>query len=214
MILVSSFSYSQEITGFYLSRYSPVIDMGTMDAWPTVGPVDFYGNPRLQGKSIDMGASEFQDPWERIVTAEISADATIIKGSSVILMASGGEKYTWNTGDSTRTITVTPTVTTTYNVIVEEYGTTDTAEVTITVKDPPILDPIANIGDDLVECINQQILLSANGSDSATYIWSTGETTKEILVTLTDTVLITVQVIELNGTRSDSVMIFVNQNCN
>ena len=90
ILFVTSTIYSQTgIDGFYLSRYSPVIDMGTMSAWPGVGPVDFYGQPRLQGRSLDMGASEFQDRWERIVTARISADATIIKGDSIKIMASG-----------------------------------------------------------------------------------------------------------------------------
>ena len=204
---------SQNIGAFYLSRYSPVIDMGTMSVYYDVSGTDFYGNPRFQGRSIDIGAAEFQDIWPRIVTAKVNADMTIIRGSSVELMASGGEKYTWNTGDSTSVITVTPTDTTTYTVTVDESGTIDTAEVTITVVDPIVTEPIANIGNDIVECINQQILLVANGSDTATYLWSTGETSKDIVVQLTQDVLITVEITDNGITVSDSVMLFVNQNC-
>lgn len=214
VLLFTNTMFSQDITGFYLSRYSPVIDMGTMSVMFDVGGLDFYGNPRMQGKSLDMGAAEFQDPWPRIVNAKVNEDAIIVRGDSIKLMASGGEKYVWSTGDTTRTITVAPNITTKYTVTVDEYGTTDIAEVTITVKEPIIGAPIANIGSDFAECSERSILLSANGGNTATYQWSTGDTTKDIVLPLTNNILVWVVVTEGGVSSKDSLMIYVNKNCN
>ena len=205
---------SQNIGAFYLSRYSPVIDRGTMDVYYDVQGTDYYGNPRFQGRSIDMGAAEYQDMWPRIVNAKVNEDMTIFRGSSVELMASGGENYTWSTGETTRVITVSPDVTTTYTVTVDESGTISETQVTINVVSPIIDRPIANIGNDVVECFGQQILLSANGSPTATYVWSTGETTKDIVVQLTETVIIYVEITDGDIMVKDYVAIYVNQNCN
>ena len=61
-------------------------------------------------------------------------------GESTTLTANGGEEatYIWNTGETTPSITVAPTETTTFSVSVHTaYGPTGTASVTVTVNPVP-----------------------------------------------------------------------------
>ena len=56
--------------------------------------------------------------------------------STSVLTASGGVSYVWNTTATTASITVAPTITTTYSVIAtNQYGCTDGADITIQVID-------------------------------------------------------------------------------
>ncbi|WP_010522349.1 glycoside hydrolase family 16 [Aquimarina agarivorans] len=91
--------------------------------------------------------------------ATISPDATIEEGSAIQLIATGGDTYLWNDGDTNSTKTVSPIVTTNYSVLITkgncnaEYNTT----VNVTeIKDPctkeiynvtAFPNPISNVGD-------------------------------------------------------------------
>ena len=69
-------------------------------------------------------------------TIQLTGDTTIIPGDIVILLGSGGTSYTWNTGETTPGITVSPEQTTTYLLTVtNDSGCTDTAYVTVIVED-------------------------------------------------------------------------------
>ena len=64
----------------------------------------------------------------------ILGNTQISIGGSTILVASGADTYVWSTGETTSSITVSPTVTTTYYVTgITPYGCTDTASVTVMV---------------------------------------------------------------------------------
>jgi len=64
-------------------------------------------------------------------------DKSIVKGNSQLLHAFGTGKFLWNTGDTSQNILVSPTITTTYCVYIENnIGCHDTDCVTITVEDP------------------------------------------------------------------------------
>jgi gliding motility-associated-like protein len=72
-------------------------------------------------------------------TASVSADLTILSGSSATLTAGGGGTYSWSSGENTSPITVAPSVTTIYCVTVSDVNNClDTACVTITVLPEPI----------------------------------------------------------------------------
>jgi hypothetical protein len=63
------------------------------------------------------------------------ADQVILQGSSVVLTASGGTNYLWNTGDTTATIIKTPNATTAYTVSsTNAADCTQTDTVTVTVN--------------------------------------------------------------------------------
>src|SRR5690554_6855153 len=122
--------------------------------------------------------------------ADAGEDVAICIGESTTLTASGGIDYLWNTGDTTSEITVSPLVTTTYEVLVTDAnGCENSATVTVTVN--PL--PLADAGEDVAICIGESTTLSASGG--VEYLWNTGDTTSEItvspLVTTTYEVLVT-----------------------
>ncbi len=70
-----------------------------------------------------------------VISTNISGSTLICSGQSTTLSASGGGTYSWNTGATVAAITVTPTVTTIYNVTVTDgSGCTATASRTVTVN--------------------------------------------------------------------------------
>jgi len=105
-------------------------------------------------------------------------DQTICINDSVTLIATGnGTTYFWNTGDSTASITVHPTTTTTYTVTVtNDNGCTASDNVTITV----ISAVNVTISGDNDICMGDNTTLTASGATN--YQWNTGQTDSSILV--------------------------------
>ena len=69
----------------------------------------------------------------------ISATApTICLGNTTTVTANGASTYTWNTGATTATISVSPTVSTTYSIIgTDVHGCIDSTTTAVTVLTPP-----------------------------------------------------------------------------
>ncbi|RCW90763.1 Ig-like domain-containing protein [Winogradskyella arenosi] len=135
----------------------------------------------------------------------LSNDVTIIDGSSTVLEVSGAESYTWSTGATTATISVSPTETTTYSVTgISEAGCEAIAEVTVTV----IPELNANAGNDVSMCSGESVTLTATGGE--TYAWDNGETTASITVSPLDTTTYAVTVFDAYGNSdSDTVTVTV-----
>jgi gliding motility-associated-like protein len=110
-------------------------------------------------------------------------DTTICNADTIIISATTGySSYQWDTGDTTSSIIVVPTDTTTYTVTVTNtYGCTASDDITINVRPDVGIDA----GADLSICAGQSAILSASGGIS--YQWSTGETSATITVTPNDT---------------------------
>lgn len=83
------------------------------------------------------------DPSPFTVSIVASADSICI-GQSTTLTASGGNSYSWNTGATTNTITVSPSTTTDYIVAVTDSNcnVSDSAIITITVNTNPLTPAI------------------------------------------------------------------------
>lgn len=119
--------------------------------------------------------------------ADAGEDVEICNGEETVLAASGGVNYTWNTGETSAQITVSPNTTTTYTVTVEDaFGNSDSDSVTVTVNDSPTL----NITEDLTIVEGESIQLTVSGA--STYAWSTGETSNTINVSPNETTTYTV----------------------
>jgi hypothetical protein len=102
----------------------------------------------------------------------------------VTITASGGSSFTWEPGTLTGgTILVNPTQTTTYTVTgTNASGCTNTATITIQVRDNPV---VAVQAANPVICLGESTSLTATGA--ATYSWSTGGVGATITVSPTQT---------------------------
>lgn len=132
-------------------------------------------------------------------------DVSICSGTSTTLTSTSALSYLWSNGATTKSITISPTVTTTYTVTGTFYGgatAKDNIVVTISL-------PTANAGNDQTILIGASVSLTASGG--ATYIWSTGASSASINVNPTTTTIYTVTVTNAIGcTASDNVVVFVN----
>ncbi|RYH74568.1 T9SS type A sorting domain-containing protein [Flavobacteriaceae bacterium 144Ye] len=141
------------------------------------------------------------------VVADAGEDVSICEGEEVVLTATGGATYEWSTGETTQSITVSPTETIIYTVTVfdESGSNSDQDDVAVTVN----AYPIANAGEDVSVCLGNSITLTASGG--STYLWSTGETTESITVSPSETTIYSVEVFENDCSSIDEVMVTVNE---
>ena len=113
----------------------------------------------------------------------ISGQTSLCQGQSTTLTASGANRYSWSTGASSPTITVSEsgTYTCTFTNI---YNCSAARGVTVTVYDNPVITGETEF------CAGGSTTLTALG-DGNSYIWSTGETTPSITVTTPGTYSVT-----------------------
>ncbi|MDP4266757.1 MAG: choice-of-anchor L domain-containing protein [Bacteroidota bacterium] len=136
--------------------------------------------------------------------ANAGADATVSKGSSTTLTATGGASYSWSTTATTASITVSPTVNTTYIVTVKNSaGCSATDNVVVTVVETCS----ANAGSNVTICSGSSTTLLATGGD--TYKWSNQATTASNTVTPTANTTYTVTVTKGTCTSSASVTVTI-----
>ncbi|WP_062057198.1 carboxypeptidase-like regulatory domain-containing protein [Aquimarina longa] len=122
-----------------------------------------------------------------------------------------GVEYLWSTGETTESITVSPTTDTEYTVTVSNCGDC-TAEDTVNVT---ITNITVDAGDNQTIIAGETATLTAVSSDSeATFTWSTGETTETIYVNPSETTTYTVTATNSNGCVStDTVTVEVVDPC-
>lgn len=136
---------------------------------------------------------------------------TICIGSSATLTSTvdlPGGTYTWSPLPSTsNSITVTPNTTSTYTVIYNLQGCTDTASATVLVN--PI--PVASTSNTTI-CFGDVATLTASANlPNGSYLWSTSETTSSIQVSPGTTTTYSVAY-TLNNCTSPSVNAIVTVN--
>ena len=96
-----------------------------------------------------------------------SSTLTICQGATLTLTGTGAQTYTWNTGATTSSISVTPTVSTTYSLIGTNPCGTFTTSVNVTVN--PITGTITSAPSFSI-CKGSSTTLTASGGTS--YTWS------------------------------------------
>ncbi len=144
----------------------------------------------------------------------VRTDTTICNGQSVLLyaMGAGGDSlnhsFYWNNGAGNgKQIWVSPSVTTTYKVVLKDNCTTlsDSALVTITVRPP--LNVIANA--DTTICIGQSAAVrvtNISGGDVAGYKYAWYNATTQALIATTS-------ITTVNPTVTTSYYVVVTDNC-
>ncbi|WP_299100127.1 Ig-like domain-containing protein [uncultured Winogradskyella sp.] len=157
----------------------------------------------------EYGCENFSEITVNVVElleANAGEDTSICIGDSITLNASGGTGYVWNTGDEGAFPTFTPTEDTTYTVTVtDDYGNSDTDDVTIIVN--PI--PTADAGEDQIICNGESVTLTATGIEGNIFLWNTGETTESITVNPNENTIYTVEVSNGTCSHSDDVEVTV-----
>ncbi|MFN4233284.1 MAG: gliding motility-associated C-terminal domain-containing protein [Bacteroidia bacterium] len=143
--------------------------------------------------SASVNVSVFQTP-----NASITGSQNMCSGKEYTLTANGGSIYSWNTGDTTSTITVNTTIDTTFIVTVSNGVCTDSDTLNVTV----LSNPTANAGTDVT--INQIQTATLTASGGGTYLWtpSTGldcDTCATVNAKPTETTTYCVTVTDVNG---------------
>ncbi|MFN7831456.1 MAG: beta strand repeat-containing protein, partial [Bacteroidota bacterium] len=169
--------------------------------------VDFDGQSRST-TTPDIGADEFSSTTVFDITAtEISGttpdDAITCTGDPVTLGITNGSVITWSTGETTPTISVAPSSTTTYSVTISLSGIcTKVSSVTINVNSLPTPSVSATetsgiTDNDGVTCPGSSATLTAAGGTS--YVWNNGASTTSITVAPTSTTTYTVTATDGNN---------------
>lgn len=139
--------------------------------------------------------------------SDAGGNDTICVGDSVTITAGNGTSWSWNTGETTQSITVGPLSTTTYTLtITDQYGclgTPDAAEVLVSTL------PTASAGADDTICVGSTVNLVASGGVG--YEWSNSMLTSSISVSPTTTTDYSVTVTNAYGcVDADTVTISTN----
>lgn len=144
-------------------------------------------------------------------------DGIICDGATAMLVASGGERYTWSSGDTTAEIMVETSGI--YIVVVTDTnGCTNTKDTIILVNDLPtalisITDNSGITNNDGIICEGATATLTASGGES--YDWSSGETSADIGADTPGTYTVTVA--DTNGcfnTAYTTIMTIANPEVN
>lgn len=110
-----------------------------------------------------------------IPTTTVTADTTICDGESVMLTANGGTDYFWNTTETTQSIVVNPSSTTTYSVIASNGSCTGSvASVTVTVLPTPTMVATAS-ATTVYLSLGASVDFSNTGSPATAYDWDFGD---------------------------------------
>lgn len=143
-------------------------------------------------------------------TANVSVASTasaICTGTCVDLTALGTTNYTWSIGSTSPSITICPTITTTYSVIASNTaGCNSSAVITVTVNQLPNVTAAAS---KTAVCLGGTVALSSTGA--ATYSWNPGPTTSTFVDSPLQTTTYSVTGISAQGcVNSNTVDVIVN----
>ena len=137
-------------------------------------------------------------------SGNVNNDAIICSGDPFSITGTGGTAYTWSTGATGATLSLSGvTTTTTYTVTVANAnGCTATTTRVITVNQRPtasttVTDASGTVNNDGILCNGASATITASGGTS--YTWSTTATTAFITVSPTATTTYTVTVRDANG---------------
>ena len=135
-----------------------------------------------------------------IYTLQTTPSNSICLGQSVGLNVIGGAyTYSWSTGANTASIAATPTVNSTYSVIVSNgTGCLKTSSVNVVVNTASVA-----ITGNTLACANVTTALTASGAN--TYAWSTGSTNSSISVSPIATSIYSVTATSVSGCTATAV---------
>jgi hypothetical protein len=197
---------------------TPAIITGTVFNTPTLSPGSYI---YYTDASNSCGFS----PLRTSITITVHAPptltissfyTTVCQGGTVNLNAGGGTTYTWSTGSNNTSISVSPSVTSTYSIIgTSVQGCTNTAALTLTVLPLPVINISST---NTLICEGDSSTLTASGG--VNYFWDTGSFSSSIVVAPTVTTTYSLSASDGNCintasfTQSVSACIGINEHLN
>ena len=124
------------------------------------------------------------------VIVQITGDTEFCQGSSSVLTVTAGEAYLWSTNETTQSITVSQSGI--YSVVLTDINGCDGTD-SVQVSVNPL--PVVTINGITEFCEGGSTILTA--SQAVSYLWSTGEITQSIEVSLAG--IYSVEVTDING---------------
>lgn len=164
------------------------------------GPVSLYAG-YLDGITLYIGGGS--------LSAITSGTTTICTGATVVLNANPASTYTWSTGATTNSISVTPSSSLNYTVSGVSYAGCPYKTVkTINVNPSPSVSVVSSNS----ICVGTSASITASGAIS--YTWNTGATTSSITETPTISTTYSVTGADLNNcSNTQTVSITVDNTC-
>jgi hypothetical protein len=108
--------------------------------------------------------------------AILNSSIALCIGNTTSLVVAGASSYTWNNGSNSPTLSITPTISTTYSVEGENtFGCTSTKIIPVTVN---LLPTVSVISSATALCLGESALLSAAGA--TTYQWFGASVTQSV----------------------------------
>jgi len=236
MPIVSPISYCQDdttseltATGIDLKWYIASTSGSPLSQAPTpnssnTGTFSYYVSQTINGCESPRAEIQVQVNPKPVIS--ISGDNTICLGEKVVLTAAGGTSYVWNPGGETSpSITVSPTSNTTYTVVgTDADNCSNSATFSVNVNTLPT----ANLSTSSSSiCSGEDAIFTISGTPNATVVYSIDSGANQTVVldaagaaTISETNQLTdieMSLISVNNsvcssTLSDSVTITVNPN--
>jgi len=142
-------------------------------------------------------------------TISLTPNLTICNGETATLTVTSipNATFIWSTSETTETIYVSPSTTTTYTVTATDANNCGTISAQVVVAVNPL--PTAYAGEDVAICEGDSTILTATGIPYSSFLWSTGETTESIVVSPIATTTYTVSVSDQYNcdTATDDVVV-------
>ncbi|TNE54536.1 MAG: T9SS type A sorting domain-containing protein [Bacteroidetes bacterium] len=159
-----------------------------------------FNNGLCQSEDIDQTLTDPGAPATPTITA--SGPISFCDGGSVTLTSSSATNNTWSTGETTQTITVSTTQDVTVSVTVT--GCTSTSAVTSVVNNAYPSTPTIAVKDTVNICTGDSVILTSSSLSNNT--WSTGSTTRSIVVKTSGTYNVTVDNNGCTTTSADTAI--------
>jgi len=112
---------------------------------------------------------------DAVLPVAITGTNAVCAGQAAVLTAGGASTYSWSSGVTDATISVSPTGNTVYTVTGMSGTCSNTATFTLTVNAAPVLTVAQS---STLACQGEMVTLTVMGA--GTYVWSTAETTSLI----------------------------------